>query len=313
MPITSKAKWDILEYIVRQIMNNCGFKKVTSDWVYVFDKSWMQFIHWKWSAHNVDVLVEPPIQIPFIYPTRINFECKSYSQKVWLPIVRWALGLRVDINDFEVLTPTQLDARKITRRFSVSSFERNRFHYQVWLVITWDYTLDAQEFAIHHKIPLLSLRWILPVNLCRKIEELEDSENVGTIKSEVDDEIKKVVIWLTESGDMLFLKWNTLNEVNDFKEWKIKIRFDENPNEEYNTYWHLEDSEGRWLRFQLPKKVIEFWREDGYSANRAIEIKEGIFRKILLFWSRGSRYHSNFPIKILEIDPEWINTLRARD
>ena len=54
-------------------------------------------------AHNADVLLEPPVQTPFFSRTRLLIECKDYRQKVGLNTIRSALGLREDINHFEIL------------------------------------------------------------------------------------------------------------------------------------------------------------------------------------------------------------------
>ena len=67
----------------------------------------------KGAAHDADVFMEPPIQIPFIYPTRVIFECKAYASRAGLPIVRNALGLRQDINEFEIVTKESLEKERI--------------------------------------------------------------------------------------------------------------------------------------------------------------------------------------------------------
>jgi len=50
------------------------------------------YVNGRGAAHDADVLMEPLVQIPFSYPSRILFECKAYDSKTTLPIVRNALG-----------------------------------------------------------------------------------------------------------------------------------------------------------------------------------------------------------------------------
>jgi hypothetical protein len=68
------------------------------------------WINGKGAAHDADIIMNPPIQMPFAYPTQLLFECKAYGTSANLPIVRNALGLRNDLNDFEIVTRDTLYA-----------------------------------------------------------------------------------------------------------------------------------------------------------------------------------------------------------
>ena len=61
----AKIKGSLLEYLVRRMLTNCGFKKVSPDGMYSFEDRGLNFIHGKGAAHDADVLMDPPIQMPF--------------------------------------------------------------------------------------------------------------------------------------------------------------------------------------------------------------------------------------------------------
>ena len=77
----SKIKGSLLEYIVRRLLSNCGFTRVRPDGNYVFSSRGLNFLQGKGAAHDADVLMTPPIQMPFSYPYRVNFECKAHKKK----------------------------------------------------------------------------------------------------------------------------------------------------------------------------------------------------------------------------------------
>jgi hypothetical protein len=65
-------------------MLNCGFTSVRPDAHYIFQQNGtgLFFINGKGAAHDADGLMEPPIQMPFSYPSRLLFVCKSYDKQL---------------------------------------------------------------------------------------------------------------------------------------------------------------------------------------------------------------------------------------
>ena len=142
------------ELLVKQLLLNIGFTEINSDGLYVFDGAAGQMIQGLGEAHNADVLLEPPVQTPFYASTRILIECKDYTRRVGLNTVRSALGLREDINHFDIVDKRELEARRIQRRSGLT-YNYTRYYYQVALASTSGYTVPAQKFAATHRIPLL--------------------------------------------------------------------------------------------------------------------------------------------------------------
>lgn len=163
-----QLKGTLLEYIVRQLLQNCGFNSVKPDGHYIYQQNGtgLFYINGKGAAHDADVLMEPPIQLPFSYPSRLLFECKAYSNNVGLHVVRNALGLRYDINEFEIVTDNSIQQRKNNRRANYAISDRKRYNYQVGVASVEPFSASAFEFAANNKIPLLSMRWFLPSRVC---------------------------------------------------------------------------------------------------------------------------------------------------
>lgn len=163
-----QLKGTLLEYVVRRLLSNCGFTSVNPDGHYIFAQagSGLFFINGKGAAHDADVLMEPPIQMPFSYPSRLLFECKSYETTIGLGVIRNALGLRYDINEFEIVDDASIQLRKNNRRANYAISNRKRYNYQVGVAAVSEFSKPAFEFAANNKIPLISLRWFLPDVIC---------------------------------------------------------------------------------------------------------------------------------------------------
>ncbi len=141
----------------------------------LFDRGGLFFINGRGSAHDADVLMEPPIQMPFIYPIRIIYECKAYTSRVALTVVRNALGLRYDINEFEVVTYDSLLERQNNRRSDYAVEKRNRYYYQVGVASMGGFTKPAVEFSTNNKIPLLSMKEFIGQSVTDTYDEINQA------------------------------------------------------------------------------------------------------------------------------------------
>jgi hypothetical protein len=178
MSVKMKAgniKGALLEYIVRQLLKSCGFTNVRADNLYSFERGGLFYINGKGAAHDADIIMNPPIQMPFAYPSQLLFECKAYGSLATLPFVRNALGLRNDLNDFEIVTRDTLERRQNNRRASYAIDMRTRFLYQVGVASVNEFTKPAVEFASNNKIPLLSLKWFLGEDAISDFNSIDQS------------------------------------------------------------------------------------------------------------------------------------------
>lgn len=181
-------KGAMLEYIVRQLLKNCGFTNVRADNLFSFERGGLFFINGKGAAHDADIMMNPPIQMPFAYPTQLLFECKAYGAIGGLPFVRNALGLRNDLNEFEIVTRDSILQRQNNRRAKYAIDNRTRFLYQVGVASVNEFSKPAVEFAANNKIPLLSLSWFLGPNTIRSFNIL----NQAFIDSFDEDDIQNL-------------------------------------------------------------------------------------------------------------------------
>lgn len=301
-------KGALLEYSIRKILMSCGFINCQADGLYTFNSRGLLFINGKGAAHDADVFMEPPIQMPFAYPTRLIFECKAYGSdsKVSLPVIRNALGLRNDVNDFEIVTKNSLNDRKNSRRASYALENRKRYNYQVGIAAVNDFTKPSIEFAANNKIPLFSLSWFLgelPLNKFNSIDQelidsipeevvknvynfLKDrsgkitdekytrarnyfmSDNIiGDIKTSLDVRNNTVYVGVLETGDMLFLYPRNVEALDEFPE--------------LNGYSNLEAE----IHFNSDNPNI--WQLSVHRQNNHTEIFEFEFflpERILEYW-----------------------------
>lgn len=199
------------EIFVKRLLIKVVFREVKSDGLFVFDGSPGQMIQGLGEAHNADVLLEPPVQTPFLYKTRILIECKDYNKKVGLNIVRSALGLREDINHFEMVDVNELRIRKSQRRKGIiDTFDR--YTYQVAIASMEGYTIPAQKFATTHRIPLIEFD---KMPFWRSFKELVEQISMDVQISETNQEQmildfadyigNRIAVAITNSGQMLFL------------------------------------------------------------------------------------------------------------
>ena len=254
---TSNLKGALLEYLVRQLLANCGFFSVVPDKLYTIVRGGLFFINGRGAAHDADVLMEPPIQMPFTYPTRIVYECKAYEDKTRLPVVRNALGLRQDINEFEVITKDSLIKRQNNNRASYAIEKRNRYYYQVGVASSSGFSKPAIEFAVNNKIPLISIDWVLlpaTLNIYKEISQeyigsldttlvqeiydyfkdrsprhgpsdrvmefLRTDNRIGRVLSDFNEIKPLLYVGLLEAGDLIFLRTIDRNAPNIMKRFE---------------------------------------------------------------------------------------------
>ena len=70
------------EMLIRHILVDVGFSEVSSDGLYIFDGPAGQMIQGLGEAHNADVLLDPPVQTPFYFKTRLLLSVKTTQEKL---------------------------------------------------------------------------------------------------------------------------------------------------------------------------------------------------------------------------------------
>lgn len=306
------------ELFVKYILINIGFSPVKSDGLYVFDGAPGQMIQGLGEAHNADVLLEPPVQTPFFSRTRLLIECKDYRQKVGLNTIRSALGLREDINHFEIVDISRLQSRRSQRRQGIIS-NYDRFSYQVAIAAFNGFTAPAQEFAATHRIPLLEFdKMPFWQDFCTLLDYQNSSLYCDThplskhIEQIPEDQIinlaneigQRMAVAVTNSGQLLFL-YRTSGERTNFSD-SYKLYW-----EDKTLLWTLQSGNQTYL-FQLPKSISKKWLE---NISSDLELKQVAINCKADFLSSMIVYYSNncLPaVKMISIDKYFLNKAKEQ-
>lgn len=293
------------ELLVKRILVNIGFSEVMSDGLYIFDGAPGQMIQGLGEAHNADVLLEPPVQTPFYSKTRLLIECKDYRTKISLNIVRSALGLREDVNNFSIVDMDELAARRQqNRRAHPPTFDR--YSYQVAIAALNGFTAPAQKFAATYRIPLIELNKLPFWNdFCEAIgyENLKFNSrrvDLNTIDSEkrlidLADRIgHRMAVAITNSGQMIFLYHTTEERIHFDQYYSLHWR---HPNEP----WILRSGDEEYM-FQLPENIIKTWLSKSTNElemkREAINCKANFLSNMVVYYAN----HGQPAIKMISIN-----------
>ena len=175
---TTGIKGRAFECFVRELLIGCGFQSIPNDDLLIYRGTAGQMIHGLGQPHNADVLMSPPLQIPFYFPSRLLVECKCYDDELGLGFVRNVLGLRVDINNFEIVNRELLHNRRSNRSTKPRTFDFPRYVYQVALASLSGFKKTAVAFANTHRIPLISFAQSDIFSEIRLLINLLDDDNI---------------------------------------------------------------------------------------------------------------------------------------
>lgn len=259
------TKGKAFELLVRGILIGIGFRPVPSDGVIVYNGSPGQMVVGLGAGHNADVLLEPPVQTPFFYKSRLIIECKDYAKPVGLPIIRNALGFREDVNNFEIIDMTDL-RRLRSGQLRQSRPCKYRYVYQIAVAALNGFTKPAQSYASTHRIPLIEFDKLPFWRDFEDILEDIDRKNEDEVNREIDRLVNRLsrdmAVAVTNSGQLLFLFAQNGFSIDDF-------------GEEYSIYWENVSEPWR-LRvgrneflFQLPDELYAEWIESSQNDEQA--------------------------------------------
>lgn len=309
------VKGKLFEFFVCKLLLTCGFRQAVEDGLLVFKGKPGTMIQGLGQAHNADVLLEPPFQTPFYFSTRLLVECKCYSDKVGLPIIRNALGLRTDINNFDIVTEDILKNRRSSYTTKCTCYPMKRYSYQVAVASFDGFKSTAISFAQAHRIPLISFSESLLFARIRDIildvdqRAIEDEEYAKCVLDYLKEyQYEREIYDNTNRFDNAFSGF--INEIREFQQriaiglledgtiiFMIKSetgRLSCNRNYKYNdgceiywsdetTAWELCDG-GQTYSFELPKEIYMEWINSAYEQRQAaLHIKQEYFSKIVLF------------------------------
>lgn len=254
------------------------------------------------------------MQTPFYASSRLLIECKDYKKRVGLDTVRSALGLREDINHFDIVDVRELMNRRCQRRSGNVCY--SRYLYQVAIASLSGYTHQAQNFAATHRISLIEFDKFPFWSDLTSVMQIDYGEDAHHRENVLDIEERHVIkvaenvgshmaLAITNSGQILFLYHCGNREIN-FSE------------ESYSIYWEREDQPWRLVSgkeeflFQLPQYVMEAWLDN--SVNELDMRKEAVNCKATFLSNMVVYYmHYGIPtIRMISINKEELENARQR-
>lgn len=287
------------ELFIKNLLISVGFSEVKSDGLYVFDGAAGQMLQGLGEAHNADVLLEPPVQTPFYSRSRLLIECKDYRIKIGLNTVRSALGLKEDINNFNIVDSEKLKARRAQRRRSIIH-TYDRYSYQVAIASLNGYTQPAQEFAATYRIPLLEFNR-LPFwgEFCRILgygDRLSWSHGrrERSVPIDVPEELvvelayrigRRMALAITNTGQILFLYHEQGEEIEFTDYYMLHWTSPDRP-------WCLSSGNQSYL-FQLPDGIMKLWLENATDElnmkKEAINCKATFLSNMVVYYTEAGR------------------------
>lgn len=302
------------ELLVKNMLLHIGFSEVRSDGLYIFDGAPGQMIQGLADAHNADVLLDPPVQTPFYTPTRLLIECKDYGVKVGLNTMRGVLGLREDINHFDIVDRAELESRRHNRRSGIT-YDYQRFWYQVGVASMSGFTVPGQNFAATHRIPLIEFNK-MPFwrDFCavtglderylaagRAVWPLDNDEELNCI---IEDISSRSAVAITGSGQMLFLYRMTGKEHEFHELYSLHWSTPQMP-------WTLRSGEVEYC-FQLPEYILKHWLKNSETdldrKVNAINCKAGFLSNMVVYYSKNGTPQ----MKMISIDRDTLQEALRR-
>ncbi|MCK5320259.1 hypothetical protein KAJ61_02620 [Candidatus Parcubacteria bacterium] len=340
---SSNLKGKIFEWFVKEILKSCGFIEVKPDKFILYTGGTGLMIHGLGQSHNADVLMDPPFQIPFYFPSRLLVECKAYKDKIRLPIVRNILGFREDINNFEIITEEILKGRKNYKRTAILNHNYSRYFYQVALASVNELTIIAQEFALTHHIPIISFAFSKRYNFFRNfleninknflenINEKELNKLFKYFKNEIFekpyfakedvrikisnfiDESKKLFecmhVGVLDDGSIIFLYSAEKDFMPSDKQIEINSEIQKDKDNKSNWKIALSDYGNKKFYFELPEEIYNEWADSRFDKMVAIEEKEKHFKHIYVF---GKNSNNKFVFFILNLDKDFVKEAKGK-
>lgn len=312
------------EIFVKRLLMSVGFSEVVSDGLYIYDAAPGQMIQGLGEAHNADVLLEPPVQTPFCSLSRLLIECKDYSTKIGLNIMRGVLGLKEDVNHFDIVDLNEMIQRRNTRRTDIA-YKYNRYYYQVAVAALNGFTVSAQKFAATYRIPLIEFNkmpfWsrfidlleeygmnvgIHGVYMKRNSDVCVSDEVIEHRINSIADEIgRSMAIAITNSGQLLFLyRIESGNE-------RFSDNFELHWNTSQKNIWKLSSGNSTYI-FQLPEDIMKLWLSESKNElemrREAINCKTTYFSNMVVYYIQNGRP----TIKMISIDREQLDNAKQR-
>lgn len=151
----SAIKGLLLEEILLNLLRETGYlpvNDITNDPTLKQGHAGIEVKGRGWN-HQIDAIADFQMTPPFSYPIRLLLEAKFYTPTVGIDVVRNAVGVLKDVNEFWVSN-------------SLTKISKPRFHYQFAIFTSSSFSNPAQRYAFAQDIYLIKLennKYLLPI------------------------------------------------------------------------------------------------------------------------------------------------------
>ena len=218
-------------------------------------------------------------------------------------MIRGVLGLRDDVNVFNILDDKELQRRLIQNR--KGSVFYNRYYYNVAVASRSGFTDQAQNMAAAYRIPLIDFRnytfWRNWENILMDIEEKKREISEKDIADFVLDICKGMAVAVTNTGQFLFLyskedtvsfpkntydiKWaddnKTLILLFDKKQYVVNF-----PSIMVN-HWIENEVEVSHFTSDNMSRMVAYYKEKGSPKIEVLKIETDKLRSVIRIQDRG--------------------------
>lgn len=336
----------LLEEVLLNLLKESGYSTVENsdnDITLETGSSGLEVIG-RGSKHQIDAIANFSISPPFSYPIRILLEAKFHSENVGIDVVRNAVGVLKDVNEFFIPENNKIS--------------KPRYHYQYAIFTSSRFSKPAQEYAFAHDIYLMKLQnnlYFHPIILA--IESLIYSDFNGISDKEIDIglkdlrksirnslkegnytsisdycrqshfnseklcnliqvnlELKKSYLGVLSNGFTVFFTPSPYFNINDLVDNPIvRIYWD-------NNKWYIVKSNSRHenvnvnprdilFSFDLPKDLFNFYaNNNNLSQGRALELKQEVMHTMQIFFRDPSI--SIMACLELKINQNWLQDMK---
>jgi hypothetical protein len=282
--------------------------------------------------HQIDAIADFTITQPFTYPQRLLVEAKSLSDQVGIEVVRNALGVFRDVQEYWIPTNQSVPSKK-------------RFHYQYAIASTSGYSSEAEKFAYAHDIyliPLARAGYFQPIKNSIMAfsdgETYQDPQRVGDFRRfrlavrqnlirqnlqlfqnlrltqdavqltenfvESCHGVNRGIIALLDRRFPVFLIPNPNVRINELNRTQIDVRifWDE-------AGWYINSArDNRELfTFDMPEEMLKLYLQGGIlTKRRALDLKAEVLREIQFILIVDEQLR----VVTLRLDMAWIEQLK---
>nr|WP_165375103.1 restriction endonuclease [Malaciobacter halophilus] len=292
--------------------------------------------------HQIDAIADFIMTPPFSYPVRLLLEAKFYSSKVGIDIIRNAVGVLKDVDEYWVTNNNEIS--------------KQRFNYQYAVFTSSSFTNPAQRYAFAQDIYLIKLennKYFLPIVSSIRNLEYQDfngtsNDNININLSELRTKVRESLKHQSQSILSTYItskgfssnKFNTLYEASTTLNSSFLGMLDQRfpvfltPSPTFDIidlinnptiricwdddYWYIvkNNADCRLLEeddilfsFDLPDELFNLYADnDMLTQHNALNLKEELMSTIqIIFKNADQSIMSSLELKL---DNQWLENIR---